>query len=167
MSKLKKILIPFTVLIVVIISVIIIFLITYDNKGEIVGTNEWAYLGVLSYGANKEQNINITLPLNGINNTTAIAFIHGYNDGILEYPKFFERYRYNFITAAINYQTSSVDTPALNIDKLLSDVNSAIILIKKTSEAHNIHINNIVLVGHSLGGMCLTIKNYPFHLMKN
>ena len=162
MNKFKKIMILFTILIVVIVSITIIFFITYDNKGEIVGTDEWAYLEVLSYGVNEAQNMNITLPLNGIKSTTAIVFIHGYNDGILEYPKFLERYRYDFITAAINYRTFSVDMPEVNIDELLSEVNSAIIMLKETSEAHKIYVNNIVLVGHSLGGMLALLYSYGY-----
>jgi acetyl esterase/lipase len=124
--------------------------------------NRWTAYDNLSYGAAKEQYVNMTIPNTIHEKTNVIVFIHGYNGGRMENWTFLNKYREDFVTANINYRTISTANNSLTMHDLLTDIDHAVALIKQTAADNSITVNKVIVMGHSLGGFLALNYSYRY-----
>ncbi|GHV82589.1 hypothetical protein AGMMS49991_11470 [Spirochaetia bacterium] len=152
MKKVKYCLLPLLLLILVSCAT------TGNEKHQ--EKNLWSAYDNLSYGAAKEQYVNMTIPKTVHGKTNAIVFIHGYNGGKMENWTFLNHYRKDFIVANVNYRAISTAQNNLTMQDLLTDVDSAVSIIKHNADDNGIAINKVIVIGHSLGGFLALNYSY-------
>jgi predicted esterase len=120
----------------------------------------WQDYNAIKYGKEEIQNINVSIPVNTSNATTAIVFIHGFDPrGRMQYWTLIDNYRDKFIVGNMNYRIPDVHKD-INMNELLNDLDRAIAAMEKTAKDNNIQIQNLIIIGYSLGG-AMTL-NYSY-----
>lgn len=121
----------------------------------------WIDLGSISYGIDSNQYIEITVPEKNNQSINVIFYIHGYGNKMVDLT-FLEKYRNNYIIGKLDYRHVTPKRPELNIDELLLDVHNGLNILKEITEAENIEINKVIIIGNSLGATLALLYTYTF-----
>lgn len=121
----------------------------------------WIDLGSISYGTDKDQFVEVTVPENNNYNMNLIVFIHGYRNKMIDLT-FIEKYREDFIIGNLNFRHLTPKRAELSMNELLSDVHDGLNAIKDNVEEKGIKIDKVILIGHSLGAALALMYSNTF-----
>ncbi len=141
-----------------------------DKPSESGKKEEFIHTDILSfkdipYGDEKNQTLDLHLPVNGKEETGLVVFIHGggwkSGDKTSAYrslPVFYPNKSY--ATATMNYRF--INDGKSDIDDILDDITLALDRIKTLAAGYSINVTKVILSGHSAGGHLSLLYAYKF-----
>ena len=119
----------------------------------------------IHYGTSKKQTFDLSLPVDGREETGLIVYLHGggWRSGDKsEAKKSFQAFQSNslYATASINYRL--LKKGSVDLFDIIDDITLALSQIKTFAEGYSVNITKVILGGHSAGGHLSLLYAYKY-----
>lgn len=119
----------------------------------------------ISYGPEKNQTLDLALPIDDREETGLLLFLHGggwiTGDKNFSFDKFgLLKENTDYAVASINYRFAELGKT--DIYDIVNDITSALSHIKSLAAGYSVNINKVVLYGHSAGGHLSLLYAYRY-----
>lgn len=119
----------------------------------------------ISYGPDKKQRLNLTLPVDNREETGLVLYIHGggWRGGNKDRTNVILSSlstSKDYAVASMNYRLTKQDN--IDIYDMINDITAAISHIKAFAQGYSVNISRVAIMGHSAGGHLALLYSYRY-----